>query len=185
MATTAHRALPCQCASVQPWACHGALQDQMQTLQCALQVWWGLHCGLRQGWAGGLWGVRFCRCVEISRGGGSSILQVWCTHLEQWPVAAGKATGRSPRVGRSDRRSVSTWFPTTNWVSGSIRESHGDKESRKTSVKSFGGVSRGLHGDKSFGNHNGTFTGDKSSVYHDGTFEGDKGSGIATGYSRG
>ena len=82
---------------------------------------------------------------------------VWCTHLEQWPVAAGKATGRSPRVGQSDRRSVSTWFPTTNWVSGSSRESHGDKESRKTSVKSFGGVSRGLHGDKSFGSHHGIF----------------------------
>ena len=25
-----------------------------------------------QGWAGGLWGLRFCRCVEISRGGGST-----------------------------------------------------------------------------------------------------------------
>ena len=36
------------------------------------QVWWGLHWGLRQGLAGGLWGVRFCRCVEISRGGGST-----------------------------------------------------------------------------------------------------------------
>ena len=31
-----------------------------------------LHWGLRQDWAGGLWGVRFCRFVELSRGGGST-----------------------------------------------------------------------------------------------------------------
>ena len=37
------------------------------------QVWWGrLRWGLRQGWAGGLWGIRFCRFIEISRGGGSA-----------------------------------------------------------------------------------------------------------------
>ena len=41
---------------------------------CRLQlVWWGVHWGLRQGCAGGsLGGVRFCRFVELSRGGGST-----------------------------------------------------------------------------------------------------------------
>ena len=29
------------------------------------QVWWSLHWGLWQGWAGGLWGLRFCWFVEI------------------------------------------------------------------------------------------------------------------------
>ena len=32
------------------------------------QVLRGLYWGLRQGWVGGLWGVRFCRFVELSRG---------------------------------------------------------------------------------------------------------------------
>ncbi len=33
-------------------------------------VWWSLHWELRPGWAAdGLWGVRFCRFVGISRGG--------------------------------------------------------------------------------------------------------------------
>ena len=40
---------------------------------CVHQVWWGLHWGLRQGCcAGGLWGLRFCRFVESSRGGGTT-----------------------------------------------------------------------------------------------------------------
>ena len=43
-------------------------------VKCSLfgvqQVWRGMSWGLRQGCcAGGLWGVRFCRFVEISRGG--------------------------------------------------------------------------------------------------------------------
>ena len=63
---------PYECVSGQPWACHGAQQCQMKPLQCAASVYWGLHWGLRQSWAGGLWGLRFCRCVEISRGGGST-----------------------------------------------------------------------------------------------------------------
>ena len=46
---------------------------QVKYRHCSLwQVWRSLHRGLRQGWAGGLWGLRFCRCVEISRGGGST-----------------------------------------------------------------------------------------------------------------
>ena len=32
------RTEPCQCASSQPWACHGALQGQMQPLLCAAGV---------------------------------------------------------------------------------------------------------------------------------------------------
>ena len=37
------------------------------------QEFWGLQgWGLRQGCAGGLWGLRFCRFVELSRGGGST-----------------------------------------------------------------------------------------------------------------
>ena len=40
-----------------------------------LQVWWSLHWVLGQGWAGGLWGVRFCWLfVEISREGVSTQL---------------------------------------------------------------------------------------------------------------
>ena len=35
-------------------------------LCCVPQGWWGLHWGLRQGRAGGLWGLPFCRGVEIS-----------------------------------------------------------------------------------------------------------------------
>ena len=66
-----HRTEHCQCGSVQPWACHGALQGQMQALLCVAGAV-GLHWGLRQGRAGGLWGLRFCRFVEISRGGGST-----------------------------------------------------------------------------------------------------------------
>ena len=39
------------------------------SLRSLQQVWWGLHWGLRQRcWAGGWWGVRFCRFKEISRG---------------------------------------------------------------------------------------------------------------------
>ena len=45
-------------------------------IKCSLcsvqQVCWSLHWWLQQGWAGDLWGLRFCRCVEISRGGGST-----------------------------------------------------------------------------------------------------------------
>ena len=45
-------------------------------VKCSLcsvqQVWWSLHWGLRQGWSGSLWGLRFCRFVEISKGGGST-----------------------------------------------------------------------------------------------------------------
>ena len=36
------------------------------------QEWWGLHRGLRQDWASGLWGMRFCRFMEVSKGGGST-----------------------------------------------------------------------------------------------------------------
>ena len=36
------------------------------------QVWWSLHRGIRQGWAGGLWWMSFYKFVEISRGGGST-----------------------------------------------------------------------------------------------------------------
>ena len=45
-------------------------------VKCSLcsvqQAWWGLHMGLRPGRAGGLLGVRVCRFVELSRGGGST-----------------------------------------------------------------------------------------------------------------
>ena len=30
-------------------------------LYCVQQLWWSLHSMLRLGWAGGLWGVRFCQ----------------------------------------------------------------------------------------------------------------------------
>ena len=39
------------------------------------QVCWNLYWGLLEGWAGGLWGLRFCRFMEISRGSGSSTRQ--------------------------------------------------------------------------------------------------------------
>ena len=42
------------------------------SLRCVPQGWCGLHWGLRQGRAGGLWGLQFCRFVELSRGGGST-----------------------------------------------------------------------------------------------------------------
>ena len=42
------------------------------SLCCVQQVWWGLHWGLRQGCAEGLWGQRFYWLVESSRGGGST-----------------------------------------------------------------------------------------------------------------
>ena len=32
------RSEPCQCVSGQPWACHGALEGQMQLVQCATGV---------------------------------------------------------------------------------------------------------------------------------------------------
>ena len=38
---------------------------------CVQQVLWVLHGGLQQGWAGGLWGLQFCRCVKIFRVRGS------------------------------------------------------------------------------------------------------------------
>ena len=39
------------------------------SLCCVLQGWWwGLNWGLRPGRAGGLWGLRVCRFVELSRG---------------------------------------------------------------------------------------------------------------------
>ena len=64
------RTEPCQCVSGQPWACHGALQGQMQLLQCALGAVIDLKWGLRQSWAGGRWWwLRLCWFVEISRGG--------------------------------------------------------------------------------------------------------------------
>ena len=38
-------------------------------VKCSLlsmrQVWWSLHCVLWKGWAGGLWGLRFCRFLEF------------------------------------------------------------------------------------------------------------------------
>ena len=40
-------------------------------VKCSLcsvqQAWRGLFWGLRQGWAGGLWELRFCRFLGISR----------------------------------------------------------------------------------------------------------------------
>ena len=43
------------------------------SLSSVQQVWWGLHWGRRQGCcAGDSLGVRFCRFVESSRGGGST-----------------------------------------------------------------------------------------------------------------
>ena len=49
-----------KCVSCHPWACHGALQGQMQPLQCAAVVK-RLALGLRQGRASGLCGLWFCR----------------------------------------------------------------------------------------------------------------------------
>ena len=54
-----------------PWHARGHCKVKC-SLCSAHQVWCSLHWGLRQGWAGGLWGLRFCRCVEISRRGGST-----------------------------------------------------------------------------------------------------------------
>ena len=42
------------------------------SLCCVQQVWLSRHWGLRQGRGGGLWGLRFCRFREISKGGGST-----------------------------------------------------------------------------------------------------------------
>ena len=63
---------PYHCVSGQPWVCQGSLQGQTQPF-FVQQEWWGLFLGLRQGRAGGLWwALQFCRCVQVSRGGGSS-----------------------------------------------------------------------------------------------------------------
>ena len=35
------------------------------SLYSVQQVWWSLHWVLRQGWAGGLWGLRFCLFLEF------------------------------------------------------------------------------------------------------------------------
>ena len=40
------------------------------------QVWWSLYWGLRQGWAGGLWGVRLCRFVKFFRARGPTQQQL-------------------------------------------------------------------------------------------------------------
>ena len=52
---------PYQCASGQPWACHGPLQDKIQLVKCAAGVV-KPTLGLRQGWGAGFWwGLRICR----------------------------------------------------------------------------------------------------------------------------
>ena len=70
-ATTAHRAASV-CVAANPG--HTAGHCKVKCSACSVQqVWWGLHWGLRKGrCAGGLWGLRFCRPVEISRGGRST-----------------------------------------------------------------------------------------------------------------
>ena len=45
------RTEPCQCVSSQSWACHGALQGQIQSLQCAAGVE-EPALGAAAGWAG-------------------------------------------------------------------------------------------------------------------------------------
>ena len=75
-ATAVHRTLPvCEWPALgMPWATvrPNAAFDMSSRLEK------GLHWVLRKGWAGGLRGLRFCRCVEISRGGGST-RQPQCT----------------------------------------------------------------------------------------------------------
>ena len=62
-----------QCVDGQPLACHGELKNQMQPLQCAAAMVEPAPLGIAaEGLAGGLWGVWFCRSVQISGGGGST-----------------------------------------------------------------------------------------------------------------
>jgi len=55
----------CQCVSGQLRACHGALQRKMKVLQCSAGVVGPALAAAAQGWAGGLWVVRFCWFVKI------------------------------------------------------------------------------------------------------------------------
>ena len=65
---------PCQCVNGQPWACHGALQGQMQPLRCAAGVVEpsvGAAAGLGR-WFVGVAVLPVYWFVEISKGGGST-----------------------------------------------------------------------------------------------------------------
>ena len=70
-ATTAHRDLPVRRwpALGMPW---GTASSNAASAVCSRIAGGGLNWGLRQGWAGGLWGLRCCQYVEIPRGGGST-----------------------------------------------------------------------------------------------------------------
>jgi len=66
------RTEPCQCVVGQSWACHGALQGQMQPLQCSkvvVEPSLESTAGLRR-WFVGV--ATCCRFVEISKAGGST-----------------------------------------------------------------------------------------------------------------
>ena len=82
------RTEPCQCVSG-PGHGMGHCKVKYNHLCSMQQVWWSLHWGLRQGWAaGGLWGLRFCWLVEISRGGGST--QQTQRTEEPWKCVSGQ-----------------------------------------------------------------------------------------------
>ena len=51
-----------------------------RSLCSAQQVWWSLYrVLLRQGSAGGLWGLQFCRFLEFFNSGGAAACQPQCT----------------------------------------------------------------------------------------------------------
>ena len=59
----------CVCVRGQPWACHGELKA-VYTLLSTQQPWWTLHWVLRQGWAGGFWGIQFYHILNFISDGG-------------------------------------------------------------------------------------------------------------------
>ena len=93
---------PCQCVSASSWHTTGHYKAKYSP--CSVeQVWWGLHWGLWQGWAGGLWAVLlvcgdFHRTRQHSATTAHRVLPV-----REWPVwsmpwAAAKSNTASATV---------------------------------------------------------------------------------------
>ena len=82
------RTEPCQCVSGQPWACHGALQVEMQPVLCAAGVVGpelGAAAGVLCRWFVGVAVLPVCRAVQKRRQHSATIVH-GALPVGEWPA---------------------------------------------------------------------------------------------------